>query len=108
VSQSDVACKIKVRLPYVHSLKEKRKTLKSLMAKIAQRYSASVREVGSHDAHQIIELGFSFTALSEAEARDKAYAIEQTIWETIASMGELIEYSTDCVLPDFLGKRFIF
>ena len=96
-----LAGKIKIRLPYAHSLKEKRKPLKSLMAKIAQRHSASVREVGSQDAHQIVELGFSFTALTEAEARDVAYAIEQTIWETIASEGELIEYSTECISPGF-------
>ncbi|NLM01497.1 MAG: DUF503 domain-containing protein [Treponema sp.] len=92
---------IKVHLPYAHSLKEKRKTLKSLMAKIAQRHSASVREIDSHDAHQIITLGFSLTTLSETEARDVTYAIEQTIWKTIESEGNLLQFSVEC-LP-FLG-----
>ncbi len=91
--------KIRVRLPYVHSLKEKRKTLKTLTARIIRHHGASVREVGAQELLQMMEIGFSLTTLSEMEARDMVYRIEQTIWNTIESEGELIKYETQCILP---------
>lgn len=44
------------------SLKEKRKVVKSIVAKVHQRFNASVAEVGSHDKWKMIELGISTVA----------------------------------------------
>jgi len=52
---------LKVSL-YMHnnrSLKEKRKIVKSIVAKVQKRFNVSVSEVGSNDKWQMVELGIS-------------------------------------------------
>jgi hypothetical protein len=47
---------------YIHntqSLKEKRKVVKSIVAKVHKRFNVSIAEVGSNDKWQMIELGIS-------------------------------------------------
>jgi hypothetical protein len=66
-----------------------------------------VREIAAQDLHQIVELGFSVTVLTETEARNMIYDIEQTIWNNIESEGELILYETECVLPGLDEDRMI-
>jgi uncharacterized protein YlxP (DUF503 family) len=42
-----------------HSLKEKRKIVKSIVARVRNKFNVSVAEVGSNDKWQMIELGIS-------------------------------------------------
>ncbi len=42
-----------------HSLKEKRKVVKSIVAKVQKRFNVSISEVGSNDKWQMVELGIS-------------------------------------------------
>lgn len=52
---------LKVSL-YIHnnrSLKEKRKIVKSIVAKVQKRFNVSISEVGSNDKWQMVELGIS-------------------------------------------------
>ena len=51
--------KIKIHTPWVHSLKEKRMVVKSLCAKVHNKFNASIAEIEEHDIHQIIVLGFA-------------------------------------------------
>ena len=44
-----------------HSLKEKRKVVKSIVAKVHNKFNVSIAEVGSNDKWQMIELGISTT-----------------------------------------------
>ena len=47
---------------YIHdnqSLKEKRRTVKSVVAKVQKRFNVSISEVGSNDKWQMVELGIS-------------------------------------------------
>ena len=47
---------------YIHdnqSLKEKRSTVKSIVAKVQKRFNVSISEVGSNDKWQMVELGIS-------------------------------------------------
>lgn len=53
------AVKVKIHVPWVHSLKEKRMVVKSLCAKIRNQFNASIAEVEEQDIHQIIVLGFA-------------------------------------------------
>lgn len=48
---------IKLYAPWVHSLKEKRMVVKSLLGKLSHQFNVSVGEIGSQDIHQIIEIG---------------------------------------------------
>jgi len=54
-------CVIKVRLYLgaVHSLKEKRRILKSLIEKTRHKFGISIAEVGDHDLWQSSEVGFA-------------------------------------------------
>ena len=47
----------RLRAPWVHSLKEKRMILKSLVAKLQNRFHVSAAEVDEQDIHQIIVIG---------------------------------------------------
>ena len=47
----------KLRASWVHSLKEKRMIVKSLVAKLRNRYNVSAAEIDEQDTHQIIVIG---------------------------------------------------
>ena len=51
------AMTIRLYAPGVHSLKEKRMIVKSLIAKIRNNFNVSVSEIGEQDVHQFIEIG---------------------------------------------------
>ncbi len=50
---------IAFRLHGCHSLKEKRKVVKSIVSRIRNNFNASVAEVGANDLHQRAEIGMS-------------------------------------------------
>lgn len=50
---------ITFRIHECHSLKGKRKVVKSIISRIRNAYNASVAEVGANDIHQRSEIGFS-------------------------------------------------
>lgn len=60
--------KIKLHLPWVHSLKEKRMVVKSLIAKVRNQFNISAAEVEEQDIHQIAVLGFAGIAGDKAQA----------------------------------------
>ena len=47
----------RLHAPWVHSLKEKRMIVKSLTAKLRNRFHVSAAEVDEQDTHQIIVIG---------------------------------------------------
>ena len=47
----------RLHAPWVHSLKEKRMIVKSLIAKLQNKFHVSVAEVDELDTHQIIVIG---------------------------------------------------
>ena len=47
----------KLRASWVHSLKEKRKIVKSLISKLQNRYHVSAAEIDEQDIHQTIVIG---------------------------------------------------
>lgn len=59
---------IKLHLPWVHSLKEKRMVVKSLCAKVQNQFNVSIAEIEEQDIHQIAVLGFAGVAGDRAQA----------------------------------------
>ena len=51
------AMTFRLHAPWVHSLKEKRMIVKSLVAKLQNRFHVSAAEVDEQDVHQIIVIG---------------------------------------------------
>ena len=47
----------RLRASWVHSLKEKRMIVKSLIAKLQNKFHISAAETGEQDVHQIIVIG---------------------------------------------------
>jgi uncharacterized protein YlxP (DUF503 family) len=60
--------KIKIYVPWVHSLKEKRMVVKSLCAKVQNKFNVSIAEVEDQDLHQSVVLGFAGVAGDNAQA----------------------------------------
>ncbi len=62
------AAKLKLYMPWVHSLKEKRMVVKSICAKVKNRYNVSIAEVEEQDIHQTAVLEFAAVAGDRAQA----------------------------------------
>lgn len=54
------AVQIKLYAPWVHSLKEKRMIVKSMIAKLRNHFNISVIESENQDLHQTVGIAFSF------------------------------------------------
>ena len=52
-----VAMTFQLRAPWVHSLKEKRMIVKSLLAKLQNKFHVSAAEIEEQDTHQLIVIG---------------------------------------------------
>lgn len=50
---------ITLRIPWAHSLKEKRMVAKSLIQKLRNTFNASVAETDTQDAHQLLTIGIA-------------------------------------------------
>lgn len=61
-------CRVKMRLPENHSLKGKRQVLKSLLARVHNKFNVSGAEVDDIDSWQIASLGFACVSNDERHA----------------------------------------
>lgn len=59
---------VRLHLPWVHSLKEKRMVVKSLCSRVHNEFNVSIAETEEQDIHQIAVLGFAGVAGSRAQA----------------------------------------
>ncbi|MBR5344409.1 MAG: DUF503 domain-containing protein [Clostridia bacterium] len=62
------AMTFRLHAPWVHSLKEKRMVVKSLIAQMQNRFHVSVAEIAEQDVHQIIEIGMAAIVPNRAMA----------------------------------------
>ena len=60
--------KIKIHVSWVHSLKEKRMVVKSLCAKVKNKFNVAVAEIEDQDIHQSIVLGVACVTNYNAHA----------------------------------------
>ena len=59
---------LRLYAPWVHSLKEKRMVVKSLLGKIRSRYAVSAAETEELDIHQTIVIGVAAIVAHAAQA----------------------------------------
>ena len=71
----------RLHAPWVHSLKEKRMIVKSLIAKLQNRFHVSAAEVDEQDIHQIIVIGVAAIVPSNAMADSLMNEISQFVEE---------------------------
>ena len=71
----------RLRAPWVHSLKGKRMIVKSLVAKLRNRYNVSASEIDEQDTHQIIVIGVAAIVPHNAFADSLMEDISQFVEE---------------------------
>lgn len=81
--------RMKLRAPWVHSLKEKRMEVKSLLAKIRNKFQVSAAEVDDQDIHQSIVIGVAAIVPHKAQADSMMEAIVDFVEENTEA--ELLE-----------------
>jgi len=73
---------ITLRLHECHSLKGKRKIVKSIVGQLRNKFNASVAEVGANDIHQRAEIGISMVGNDKSVINsklDKAFNLVDTL-----------------------------
>ena len=75
--------------PWVHSLKEKRMIVRSLTARLQNRFHVSAAEIDGQDTHQVLVIGVAAIVPHSAMADSLMEEISQFV-ET-ASEAELVE-----------------
>ena len=68
-----------IHLPAARSLKEKRKTVKSLVERLHKRFRVSVAETDHHDLHQRAEIGVAVVEGSPARLEMLLQELRRTV-----------------------------
>ncbi|MBI1886250.1 MAG: DUF503 domain-containing protein [Chloroflexi bacterium] len=89
-------CRLWLRLPENHSLKGKRQVIKSLAARLHNKFNVSVAEVDDHDRWQMISLGVSCVTTSERHAHEMLSSIVAFV-QAERLDAELVDYRTEVV-----------
>lgn len=89
--------KVDLRAAYVHSLKEKRMIVKSIIGKLQNKFNVSIREVENQDLHQRISIGIVKLELNSNDSdqsKDKIlnFIEENCEAEIIDIESEIINY----------------
>ncbi len=71
----------RLHAPWVHSLKEKRMIVKSIVAKLQNKFHVSAAEVDEQDTHQIIVIGIAGIVPHNAMADSLMDEISQFVGE---------------------------
>ena len=79
----------RLHAPWVHSLKEKRMIVKSLIAQLQNRFHVSAAEIDEQDTHQIIVIGVAAIVPHNAIADNLMEEISQFVES--ASEAEVLE-----------------
>ncbi|CEK34846.1 DUF503 domain-containing protein [Paraclostridium sordellii] len=76
-----IIIKVKLRANWVHSLKEKRMVVKSLVKKLQNKFNISVSEIDNQDIHQSIVIGIAGICLDSRQADSTIDNIINYIYE---------------------------
>ena len=63
--------------PWVHSLKEKRMIVRSMIAKLQNRFHVSAAEIEEQDTHQIIVIGVAAIVPHQAMAERRRFLMRR-------------------------------
>lgn len=89
--------KITLRASWVHSLKEKRMVVKSIVQRLKNKFNVSVGEVGDQDIHQIIVIGISAVCGDQKQ-----------VDSTLENLIDFIEENTDAEIINIESDNYIF
>lgn len=89
--------KITLKASWVHSLKEKRMIVKSIIQRLKNKFNISVGEVEKQDIHQMIVIGISAVCGDQKQ-------IDSTLEHVIT----FIEENTDAEIIDIESDSYVF
>ena len=91
-------CRLWLRLPENHSLKGKRQAVRSLTARLQNRFNISVADVDDHDLWQMVSLGLCCVTNSERHAHELLTAVVDYIRSQRLDL-ELVDFRTEVIHP---------
>jgi uncharacterized protein len=89
--------RITLRASWVHSLKEKRMVIKSIMQRLKNKFNISVSEVDEQDIHQTLVIGIAAVCGSSAQ-----------VDSTMENIISFIESNTDAEIMRIENEEEIF
>lgn len=89
--------KVTLRASWVHSLKEKRMVVKSIVQRLKNKFNVSVGEVDEQDIHQIIVIGISAVCGDQKQ-----------VDSTLENLIDFIEENTDAEIINIESDNYIF
>ncbi|MGV1063345.1 DUF503 domain-containing protein [Clostridium perfringens] len=89
--------KVTLRASWVHSLKEKRMVVKSIVQRLKNKFNVSVGEVHEQDIHQIIVIGISAVCGDQKQ-----------VDSTLENLIDFIEENTDAEIINIESDNYIF
>ena len=89
-------CRVWLRLPQNHSLKDKRQVVKSLIARLHNKFNVAVAEVDDHDRWQLTSLGITCVTTSESHAHQVMANVVAFIRHERPD-AEMVDYRTEIV-----------
>ena len=75
-----LAMEVDMRVVDAHSLKDKRRVVKSVVETARHRFGISAAEVGAQDSWQRTQLGFAVVSSSARQAEDVLDDVERFVW----------------------------
>lgn len=66
---------VRLHIPEAHSLKDKRRVVKSILERARQRYGVSSAEIDEQDVHRIAVLGFAYVSGSHHHALEVVHKL---------------------------------
>jgi uncharacterized protein YlxP (DUF503 family) len=88
--------RVAIRLPENHSLKGKRQVLKSLVARLHNRFNVSAAEIDDHDSWQMATLGVSCVSRDDRHADEVLAAVIAFIRQERLD-AEILDYETELI-----------
>ncbi|EOG6175424.1 DUF503 domain-containing protein [Clostridium perfringens] len=89
--------KITLRASWVHSLKEKRMVVKSIVQRLKNKFNVSVGEVHEQDIHQIIVIGISAVCGDQKQ-----------VDSTLENLIDFVEENTNAEIINIESDNYIF
>jgi uncharacterized protein YlxP (DUF503 family) len=89
-------CRIEIRIPENHSLKGKRQVVKSIIARLQNKYSVSVAEIDNNDLWQIATLGVSYVSNHRRHSDTIITSVVKYIAQNYPNV-ELLNYEVEVI-----------
>jgi uncharacterized protein YlxP (DUF503 family) len=87
-------CRLELRLPENHSLKGKRQVVKSIVARVQNKFGVAIAEVDNNDVWQIASLGVACVSSSRTHADEVLQNVVHFIQATRPDL-EMIDYEVE-------------